>query len=147
MSSALKDPWSFFSQVLVWAGLYLGAHHTAGCRLITQGSGQMSSQKGLLGHPGKSSPLAIVLSNHPLLISSEQALGSEMISLITSFSNENGSHSVTELCQGHPGPLASGTHSRTSINAASLRIGPLSSVMLLYCMSPVRDPLPSFPAL
>lgn len=66
----------------MWAGFYLGAHHAAGCPL-TQGSGQMlSPREGLLGHLAKAALLAIVLSNRPLLIPPEQALGSKMISLI-----------------------------------------------------------------
>lgn len=67
----------------MWAGLYLGAHHAAGCPLVTQGSGQMlSPREGLLGHLAKAALLAIVLANRPLLIPPEQALGSKMISLI-----------------------------------------------------------------
>lgn len=64
----------------------------------------LSPREGLLGHLAKAALLAIVLSNRPLLIPPEQALGSKMISLIMSLGSESSSCSVTELCQGQPGP-------------------------------------------
>lgn len=134
------------SSLRSWHGLVfcLGVLHVAGCLLITQVSNQMlPPRKGLLV---KAAPPAIVLPNQASLISSKHLLGSKMFILVTCMSScsKNGICSMTELCQGHPVPLASSTHGRPWIKAASHN-QPSPPLMLLYCASPLLDPLPLFP--